>query len=300
MARKNYGKWPQKMVHLQRAENEKSLHANFARTSVKGKETVKEKGIKETRTVIVSEIRIAIKTESRTGSVTGNGTEERTMTKKVGARDTIDMKTMTAMDDVPHEIMGGETRIGTGRLIKTRIVKGIGRRNTGIIEIRIKKKENEIEMEEESAMEEEIAKRGTVLEIGLMMCPHRSERSEREVPHYTGRKGLEINATCMMIVCKMIEPKKLVVTISCLLTNAKCFSSSAPGMNVRTRWKPTAKLFQRFELKRRKKEKSSMTSYKECNKLRGTMGYAYHDCGIGISIFPILRRVYGCLCFIVF
>jgi hypothetical protein len=256
MGRKNCVKRPQKMVLRPRAGNEKSLPVNFARASVTETETVIGKEIKGTRTVIANasgtvETKTAIRIASRTGSVIENGTEERIMTKRVEARNIINIRTTTATDDVPHETMGGETGIRIGMLIKTRIGKGIGPRSMGIIEMRTKKTKNGRKMEEETA------KRGTVLEIGLMMRLRRSVKREREVPHYSGRKGLEINATCMTIVCKMIELKKSVIIFRLLLSADHCFS--VPDTNVRIQWRLTVRLLQQFELKRQRKEKSSIS-----------------------------------------
>jgi len=211
MGRKNYEKLSPKMAHQLQAGKERSLHVSLARTTVK--ETVKEtetetgKEMEGTKIVIVIvsetvETRSAIRVASRTGNETETAIEGRIMTGRVGARDTTDMKTMTAMDATLHETTRGETGIGTEMSIKTKIGKDISPQNTGIIEIRTKMREG--------GMVEETAKRDTVLEIGLMMRLHRSVTRERGVPRYTGKKGLGRSATCMTIACKMIELKKSV------------------------------------------------------------------------------------------
>lgn len=206
----------QKMVDQPRAGNEKSLLAkasvNETETETEtGTETRKEiKGIKTVTAIAIVWTRSAIKTVILIGSVIENGTEERIMTKRVGALDIIDMRTMTGTDDILLEIMGGEIGIGTRKSIKTRIEKGISPQDMDIIEIWTKMTESGIKMAEKTA------KSDTAPGIGLMMRLRRNVMRERGVPHYTGRKGLGRNATCMRIACKMIEPKKSVV-LFCLL-----------------------------------------------------------------------------------
>jgi hypothetical protein len=222
------------MVHRPQAGNEKSLPVSLAKATatviVKGTETETETEIKVTKTVIANGTgtawtRNVIKIASRTESVIETGTEARNTRKKVGARDIIDMRTMMATDVAPRETMGGEIRIETGMLIKKKIGTDTGPQSMGIIGIRIKM----IKGERRRRMVQGIARKNIPPEIGLMMYPRRSATRGNGVPHYTGRRGLGTNGTCMTTVCKMIEPKKSVIMPHPVV---RCAKRSCPACSI--------------------------------------------------------------------